>query len=1071
MDESRFHRIEELFQRAADLPSSERPAFLEAECAGDDALRARVEALLLRLEGGGSLAPPELPADLPGVERAGDLIDRYKLLEPIGEGGFGVVWMAEQQQPVRRKVALKVIKLGMDSAEVVARFEAERQALALMDHPGIASVLDGGATATGRPYFVMELVNGVAITEYCDGNALPTAERLALFGEVCRAVQHAHQKGVIHRDLKPGNVLVTVLDGRPVPKVIDFGIAKAIDQRLTERTLFTRFQRFVGTPQYMSPEQAGLSALDVDTRSDIYSLGVLLYELLTGAPPIAAESLREAGLAEMQRVIREELPPRPSLRVSTGADAQVARQRGVDLPTLGRLLRGDLDWIVMKALEKERARRYETASALAEDVARHLAHEPVLAGPPGNVYRLRKALQRNRGAVITLGLLLAALSVGLVSTLIALREVNIQRELAEDARHQAVTQSQAASAARLEAEARRAQAELAAELEAAERRRAEDGLAFFVETLSLADPEVALQADLTVRELLDRTAVRLPAVLGHEPSLEQPLRATIGRAYASMGEYALAEQHLRRAVELLDGDPDADALELFGLRWMLTDAAFRVEAPDAWPIAKAAQDLGIALLGEHAPALGAAYREFLDLIDGGEDWERAPALFERCVALEQQHLRPGEPLRRVASELDMAAGYTLWYTPSESMSEAFFRRALEIKQEDLPPNHPDVAEALAQLVGVMTRAGRPQEAEALMRRSLDLLREVLPEDSWAVSLAKARLGQALMDQQRWAEAEALLLESSAVVVDRTGPSAFFAVEALARLVQLYDGWGKPIEAAPHRARLTRAVADGMVLLEWPMTRHVFTDVPPGRVPGAAADITPDVAHDHAHDAVGDTSPAVPARLSLRGLMGALDQAGGGGDYTTAAGHVAGAEVPALFDELLARRDEWGDDPDRALVVARFLRHWATSLDPTGPAAAARARMVVQARTLLEPHAGRVPLDAGEALVMQASLPGVAGGRPAVEALARAGAALMVHVEGVNVLLADKARVRAGRLLLALELPGEAEPLLTPSAERMRALLAPAPGAQLAPVPREVLDARELAERARAALRADGSSGG
>lgn len=387
--------LSDVFSDAAEIGDpAAREAYLDRACGGDETLRRRVEALLAAEQSHGPPldgAPPEL--------RIGDGLGRYKLLERIGEGGCGVVYVAEQEVPVHRRVALKVIKAGMDTREVLKRFEAERQALALMEHPGIARVLDAGASDSGRPYFVMELVRGVAVTDYCDGERLPTEARLRLFIEVCHAVQHAHQKGIIHRDLKPSNVLVTEVDGKPQPKVIDFGVAKAIEGRLTDLTLYTSMAQLVGTPSYMSPEQASLAAAGIDTRSDVYSLGVLLYELLTGEVPFDTESLLSSGLDEMRRTIRERTPPRPSERIGRlGAEerSRVAQRQGSDSPRLIGKLRGDLDWIVMKCLEKECGRRYQTANGLAMDIRRHLNAEPVLARPPSRLYLLSTAVRRHK---------------------------------------------------------------------------------------------------------------------------------------------------------------------------------------------------------------------------------------------------------------------------------------------------------------------------------------------------------------------------------------------------------------------------------------------------------------------------------------------------------------------------------------------------------------------------------------------------------------------------------------------------------------------------------------------------
>jgi serine/threonine protein kinase len=430
------HQSEEaIFEAALQWPPEQRAAYVKGACGENAQLRQSVEALLRAHEKTGGFLdqpPPGLGPektirlDIPPAEKPGDSIGRYKLLQQIGEGGCGVVYMAEQAEPVRRRVALKVIKLGMDTKDVIARFEAERQALALMDHPNLAKVLDAGATETGRPYFVMELVRGVRITDYCDQNNLTAQQRLELFICVCQAIQHAHQKGVIHRDIKPSNILVADHDGVPVPKVIDFGIAKATTgQRLTDKTLFTAFEQFIGTPAYMSPEQAKLSGLDIDTRSDIYSLGVLLYELLTGKTPFEAQELLAAGLDEMRRVIREKDPPRPSARLSTLTAVEqttIARCRRSEPLKLIHLVRGDLDWIVMKCLEKDRTRRYETANGFARDIERHLRHEPVSVVAPALAYQLSKFARRHRTALATsVGFILLLATSAVLSTWEAIR--------------------------------------------------------------------------------------------------------------------------------------------------------------------------------------------------------------------------------------------------------------------------------------------------------------------------------------------------------------------------------------------------------------------------------------------------------------------------------------------------------------------------------------------------------------------------------------------------------------------------------------------------------------------------
>jgi serine/threonine protein kinase len=443
--------------------AAERAAYLDRACGGEAALRQRAEALLAALEQAGSFlqqpaGDPRATSDLPHLgpagpsapaEAPGAVIGPYKLIEQIAEGGMGTVWMAQQTEPVKRLVAVKLIKAGMDSKQVIARFEAERQALALMDHPNIARVLDGGTTSAGRPYFVMDLVKGVPITRYCDDHRLTPRQRLDLFIPVCQAIQHAHQKGVIHRDLKPSNVLVALYDGKPVPKVIDFGVAKAAGQGLTDKTLVTGFGALVGTLEYMSPEQAEINQLDIDTRSDIYSLGVLLYELLTGSPPFSRRELTQTGMLEMLRVIREQEPSKPSTKLST-ADGlpTLAANRGTEPAKLTRLVRGELDWIVMKALEKDRNRRYETANSFAMDIQRYVADEAVQACPPSAAYRLRKFVRRHKRPVLAGLLILLALVAGVIGTTHGLIRAEQQRLIVEKQRDELTERNQALQAAR-----------------------------------------------------------------------------------------------------------------------------------------------------------------------------------------------------------------------------------------------------------------------------------------------------------------------------------------------------------------------------------------------------------------------------------------------------------------------------------------------------------------------------------------------------------------------------------------------------------------------------------------------
>lgn len=531
-----------IFAEAIEIADpAERAAFLDRACGSDEGLRQEVEELLKAQARAGLFLPDQpqsLPrghpsmdflgiASIPRTEKIGDRIGRYQLLQKIGEGGCGIVYMAEQERPVHRKVAIKVIKLGMDTRSVVARFRAERQALALMDHPGIATVLDAGATETGRPYFVMELVRGEKITAYCDEHHLTVRDRLRLFLQVCEAIQHAHQKGIIHRDIKPANILVTLSNGVAAPKVIDFGIAKATQGRLTDQTLFTAFEQFIGTPAYMSPEQAVMTSVDIDTRSDIYSLGVLLYELLTGSTPFDQKALLSSGLDEMRRTIRDVEPPMPSTRLS-GLSAEklhaVAIGRQIEPLRLIRLLRGDLKWIVMKCLEKDRAHRYDTTNGLAADVRRYLEDEPIMARPHGKLYRFQKLVRRNKLLCATCAAVGTALVTGLAVSMWLLHKETAARREAVMAEAQAWTEMQ----------------------------KSMQSVAFLRELLLRLRPIIAENGDTTeLKKALEGLAWQVQPDLVNRPDLQQNLFSIIALLYLDFGQDQEAEKMARQGVETL----------------------------------------------------------------------------------------------------------------------------------------------------------------------------------------------------------------------------------------------------------------------------------------------------------------------------------------------------------------------------------------------------------------------------------------------------------------------------------------------------------------------------------------
>ncbi len=757
---SRDHqRLEEVFAEALQCSGeADRTAFLMRACGDDDGLRSRVEGLLSAHQQAGSfldspVIDPQATVIAGDAQRelaADSRVGPYRILQVLGEGGFGVVYLASQEEPVRRQVALKVIKLGMDTRQVIARFEAERQALAMMDHPNIARVFDAGTTPDGRPYFVMELVRGIALTDYCNRSRLTLSQRLELLLPVCHAVQHAHQKGIIHRDLKPRNVLVTMLDNQPVPKVIDFGIAKATTQPLTERPAYTELRQFLGTPEYMSPDQAENDGLDVDTRTDVYSLGVMLYELLTGTTPLDAQTLRKAGLEEIRRVLREVEPMRPSLRLrqQLAADSGLATRMGGTATTLPRAIRGDLDWVTMRALEKDRSRRYQTARELARDLQRYLNHEPVNAGPPGAAYRLSKFVRRNRFAVLAGSLVGSALVVGLALALIgwsqaasARDDLKAERDTARQAR------GQAEFARRAEAEQRR-QAE-------AHARRAESVNDFLREILSSVDPSQARGREVSMRYVLDEAARRISAgALSGQPDVEADVRTTIGQTFEALGAYQAAESQLRAAVNLLIESAGPERAETLRCRSSLASVL-----NNEFRFGDAEEILG-ALLPIQARVAG---EDNLDTLSSRSRLGTALAGQAKLAQAERVHQQNVQTQRRVLgadhfetlrSEISLAAVYRAEGRNDEA--EPLLRDVLERARRALGSEHPEVMRALTTLAQVLESRGKFAAAEELYRESWELDQRVLGAEHPRTLLAMNDLLRILQTQRKTKEMRPLV---------------------------------------------------------------------------------------------------------------------------------------------------------------------------------------------------------------------------------------------------------------------------------------------------------------------------
>jgi serine/threonine protein kinase len=726
-----------IFLAAIEEDPQQQPAFLDTACGPDAELRARVEHLLEAHRALGSIHFDPVPGPTTNAggsssEGPGSVIGPYKLLEPIGEGGMGTVYMAEQERPVRRRVALKIIKPGMDSAQVIARFEAERQALALMDHPHIAKVLEAGTMGSGRPFFVMELVNGIPITRYCDEHRLAVRDRLELFVPVCQAVQHAHQKGIIHRDLKPSNVLVALHDDKPLPQVIDFGVAKATDDRQAQRTTLTGFGLVVGTLEYMSPEQSGLSGQDVDTRSDVYSLGVLLYELLTGTTPLDRQRLGQASFDELLRIIREQEPPMPSARLSGSGEtlAVLSARRRADPARLPGLLRGELDWIVMKALEKDRARRYETASALARDLQRYLADEPVEAGPSSAGYRLRKLTRRYRNVLATAAafVLLLALAAAM-STWQAVRATRAERaERAERDRALA--------------------AEKWAETEQANARAALDFL--WKDVLSQASYRNEPDRDLTVRTLLDRVADRLGRDPGQSPLVAAAVRQMVGGLYIDLGEYRKAQPHLEAALEVQRRELGEEDPQTLATMHHLGHCLYRRNRLEATGLLGRTLELRRRVLG-----------------DDHDDTLFTARLAAVCYDQEGRH----------------------------QDAEQLLRRTLEARRRAFGDQHHETLVTMYWLAGHLARRGQLEEAEALATRCAEQARRLASDyPAFALTALNTLVG-VYIARENPAPAEPLAVQVVEGMRRHYGPRHPFTLKATHRLARVYQLQGRHAEAA------------------------------------------------------------------------------------------------------------------------------------------------------------------------------------------------------------------------------------------------------------------------------------
>jgi non-specific serine/threonine protein kinase/serine/threonine-protein kinase len=764
MTDKRWERLWQLFHEALELPQDERERFLTSATGDDAELRAELTGLIAAHEDGshdesidrGIEALRKLDPDA----MIGREIGPYRLTSVIGEGGMGVVYAAEQSAPIRRTVALKLIKLGMDSREVIARFDGERQALAMMNHRNIARVLDAGATSAGRPYFVMELIDGVPITEYCDAARLSTTERLNLFLAVCNGVQHAHQKGVIHRDLKPTNVLITEEDGVPTPKIIDFGIAKATAQTAAARTLFTRAGMFIGTPEYMSPEQAGMSAQDVDTRTDVYSLGILLYELLVGSVPLDPAELRAAGYDEICRRIREDEPSRPSMKLGTlqAAAGELARNRRTDSATLVRSLRGDLDWITMRALEKDPERRYASPSELGDDLRRHLGNEPVEAGPPSALYHIGKFARRHTSTVIAGSLVALSLVLGIAAATLGLLQAREAERVANE-----------------------------------EARTSDEVTDFLTGLFRVAAPGAADAGSVTAREILDRGVARIRNDLAGEPAVQRRLMQEMGAVYAQLGLLDEAERLFREAREIRTGDADetAAAMTVAGLanvRYLQGEYGEAVDLyREAIALAESSQDeIDVLWLATAYGNLGSVY---------GTLSRHTEALTTLQTAREML-VSSGHDVSREYGRVLRNIGIAQWGAEDFEAARSSYTAALEVYDQVLEPGHPDVTYVVNSLAILNYNLGDYATARPMFERGLANLERTLGPQHRDTASMMNNLGLLLLEMGLPREAAPRIEESLRIREAALGPGHEEVATSLCNLARLRLAENRPQAARP-----------------------------------------------------------------------------------------------------------------------------------------------------------------------------------------------------------------------------------------------------------------------------------